>query len=118
MIKKELLDNIGGFDESLEVCEDYDLWLRILAKEEIGLINEKLITKYGGHDDQLSLKHWGMDRFRVRALEKHLDGEYDTAIRQELIKKYALLSKGAAKYDRVDDLEIYRVRIEQLRAGY
>jgi hypothetical protein len=58
------------FDENLEVCEDYDLWLRISARYPIGLVNEKLIVKYAGHDDQLSFKHWGMDRFRVLALER------------------------------------------------
>ena len=118
LIEKKLFDKVGAFDEALEVCEDYDLWLRILLENSIGYLPEKLITKHGGHDDQLSMKHWGMDRFRVRALEKHLDGEYDAVVRQELIKKYELLSRGAAKYARADDLEIYRVRIEQLQAGY
>ena len=118
VIKKELLDKIGGFDESLKVCEDYDLWLRILTDNEIGYIPEKLMTKYGGHDDQLSQKHWGMDRFRVIALEKHIDGEFDDIVRRELLKKYELLSRGAVKYNRLDDVEIYRVRMEQLRSGY
>ena len=68
----ELLDDVGLFDEALEVCEDYDLWLRILVKFEVGLIDEKLIKKYAGHVDQLSFKHWGMDRFRVISLEKLL----------------------------------------------
>jgi glycosyltransferase involved in cell wall biosynthesis len=69
-IHKELFDEIGMFDEDLEVCEDYDLWLRVAYENKIGLVEEKLITKYAGHDDQLSFKHWGMDRFRVQALEK------------------------------------------------
>jgi len=32
MIKKNLFDLVGLFDESLPVCEDYDLWLRISAR--------------------------------------------------------------------------------------
>jgi len=100
------------------VCEDYDLWLRILAENTIGYLPKKLITKYGGHADQLSSKHWGMDRFRVRALEKHMEGKYAFSVRQELIKKYLDLSKGAYKYNRMEDIEVYRARIEQLRAGY
>ncbi len=74
MIHKEILNQVQNdakvFDESLEVCEDYDLWLRIAYENEIGLVDEKLITKYAGHEDQLSFKYWGMDRFRVRSLEK------------------------------------------------
>ena len=38
-----------------------------------GLIHRyAFIKKYGGHEDQLSRKHWGMDRFRIRAPEKLL----------------------------------------------
>jgi len=118
LMQKKLFDRLGGFDESLEVCEDYDLWLRVLREEKIDLVPQKLINKYGGADDQLSMKHWGMDRFRVRVLEKHLDSSVDEVVRAELLKKYELLLSGAQKYDRQDDVALYRVRIEQLQAGY
>ena len=75
MIHKSIFEVVGVFDESLEVCEDYDLWLRICAKYPTLFIDEPLIVKYGGHEDQLSRKYWGMDRFRVQALEKMLDSE-------------------------------------------
>ncbi len=118
MMKKALFETMGGFDESLEVCEDYDLWLRILAGRKIGLLPEALITKYGGHPDQLSAKHWGMDRFRVRALEKHLGGPYDVSVREELLEKYEVLATGALKHGRGEDAARYRARMEQLIAGY
>ncbi len=118
IVKKSLLTSVGLFDESLEVCEDYDLWLRILSEHEIGLVDEKLITKYSGHDDQLSMQYWGLDRFRVRGLEKHLDGSHDVIVRKELIVKYELLLKEALKHERHDDHELYLLRIDQLRAGY
>ena len=75
MIHKSIFEVVGVFDESLEVCEDYDLWLRICSKYSTLFISEPLIVKYGGHEDQLSRKYWGMDRFRVQALEKMLDSE-------------------------------------------
>ncbi len=115
LIEKTFFDAIGGFDESLEVCEDYDLWLRILADTEIGFVDKKLMTKYGGHSDQLSSLHWGMDRFRVRALEKHLESRFNELVRSELIKKYELLTKGAAKHSRLHDLKRYCSRIKQLQ---
>ena len=34
------------------------------------LLRSSLLRKFGGHDDQLSRKFWGMDRFRVEALYK------------------------------------------------
>jgi len=75
MIHRSVFHDVGLFDETLEVCEDYDLWLRICAKYSVLFIDEPLMVKYGGHEDQLSRKHWGMDRFRVKALEKMLDSE-------------------------------------------
>ena len=30
--KKDIFDEIGMFDETLKVCEDYDLWLRFASK--------------------------------------------------------------------------------------
>ena len=41
-----------------------------LQLEKVLFLDEPLTIKYGGHDDQLSKKYWGMDRFRVKALEK------------------------------------------------
>src|SRR5215510_5701311 len=73
MMRRELFAQSGGFDESLPACEDYDLWLRIAAREPVYLIEEPLVVKRGGHADQLSHKFWGMDRFRVAALRKLLD---------------------------------------------
>jgi glycosyltransferase involved in cell wall biosynthesis len=113
LIHKDLLRVVGVFDESLEVCEDYDLWLRVAQKYKIGLVDKKLITKYGGDADQLSMKHWGMDRFRVQALEKLLlkEPQEKILICKELLVKYDLLLKGALKYDRIADSNIYKERI-------
>ena len=62
--------NIGYFDESLKICEDYDFWLRLLLEFQLGVIDEALVEKHGGHSDQLSNSTWGLDRFRVQSLEK------------------------------------------------
>lgn len=118
LMQKKLFDRLGGFDESLEVCEDYDFWLRILKEEPIALVDRKLVYKYGGADDQLSMKQWGMDRFRVKALEKHLETAFDGIVREELIRKYSLLADGARKYKKEDDVFLYEARIEQLKAGF
>ena len=70
MLKKQIFADIGGFDENLPACEDYDMWLRICAIEPVTFLDKKLLFKYGGHDDQLSQKFWGMDRFRIYSIEK------------------------------------------------
>ncbi|MCP4754336.1 MAG: glycosyltransferase [Proteobacteria bacterium] len=69
---KSLYEEHGGFDENMSVCEDYDLWLRISAGNEVGLLDEILLTKYGGHEDQLSRNYPAIDRFRIYSLFKVL----------------------------------------------
>ena len=70
VINRSVFDNLGSFDETLEACEDYDFWLRVTNKYEVKLIPEELTIKNGGRSDQLSHKIWGLDRFRIKALEK------------------------------------------------
>ena len=120
MMHKKLFETVGYFDENLSVCEDYDLWLRVALNSSIALLNEPLMIKYAGHEDQLSFKYWGMDRFRVLSLEKLLKSELDSETKQkveiELIQKYRLLHKGALKYDKIADIQFYKERLEYLKA--
>jgi glycosyltransferase involved in cell wall biosynthesis len=70
LMRRELFDAVGLFDEQLPICEDYDLWLRVASQFEVGFIPELLIVKRGGHPDQLSQREWGIDGYRVTALMK------------------------------------------------
>jgi glycosyltransferase involved in cell wall biosynthesis len=72
MFKRELLEMVGLFDESLYACEDYDLWLRVSLAFPIYLIDEALIIKRGGHSDQLS-RHSMLDKYRIEAIKKLLN---------------------------------------------
>lgn len=54
--RKTLLEQYGGFDESLPVCEDYDLWLRISLDHAFGLVEEPLALRRL-HNDRLSKAH-------------------------------------------------------------
>ena len=46
MIKKEVLDKIGLFDENLKFADDWDLWLRIAKKYRFDFVPEFLIKYY------------------------------------------------------------------------
>ena len=88
LVDRTVFGEFGLFDEMLPACEDYDFWLRFCAFEEVHFLNEPLLIKNGGHDQQLSKKYWGMDRFRILALEKLLqDPRLDDFKRQETIKE-------------------------------
>jgi GT2 family glycosyltransferase len=118
LMQKKLFERLGGFDESLEVYEDYDLWLRLLREEKIDLVPQKLTYKYIDAEDQLSMKHRESAPLRVKALEKHLDSEFDDIVRAELITEYTLLAEGAKKHQHEDDIFLYEARLEQLQAGF
>ncbi len=119
MIHKSIFKKYGTFDEQLPVCEDYDMWLRICAFEPVLFLNEKLIIKYGGHDDQLSHTFWGMDRFRIQALEKiiahpQLTEEKKRIATAMLRRKLEIYINGAEKRNKKDEAARYRKKLDQL----
>jgi glycosyltransferase involved in cell wall biosynthesis len=115
LVRRSLINKVGLFDESFPVCEDFDLWLRIAATEDIGFINKPLVIKHGGHDDQLSTQFHSMDLWRVRALAKHLKNptlsfNEKLALRTNLKKKCEILLKGFKKhqnFENADEIERY-----------
>ena len=98
MIHRSILNKIGYFDENLKACEDYDLWLRILQKYQLGYIEQKLTKKIAGHKGQLSFETPMMDTFRIYALLKHKEGKYKKIIKDEIIKKSTIMIQGARKH--------------------
>ncbi len=112
MLRRSLFDRVGGFEESLPACEDYDLWLRIARDTPVHLVPRSYVVKRGGHADQLSRRYWGMDRFRVQSLARllesgTLDPEQYAATRSVLIEKCAILAQGAARRGRHEDAQHY-----------
>lgn len=108
ILRRELLDEVGGFDEDMAACEDYDLWLRILARHEVGLLDEPLVVRRAGHPGQLSASVVALDRFRILALAKLLsDGSLDaakrTAAAEVMAGKSLIYGKGLARRGRRDD---------------
>ncbi|HEY1266707.1 MAG TPA: glycosyltransferase family 2 protein [Candidatus Binatia bacterium] len=104
LMTRELFDDVGGFDETFSVCEDYDLWLCIARDHHVELVPESLVIKRGGHADQLSRSTWGFDRFRVQALKKLLRsglcGEKRAWAIDALARKARILAVGARKRGR------------------
>jgi len=117
LMSRELITTVGGFDESLPACEDYDLWLRVCSICPVLYLDEALIIKHGGHDDQLSLRYWGMDRFRVQALARILDSgglsaaDHQAAL-QTLLEKVRIIRQGAVKRNNLALAGDYREKQE------
>ena len=120
MMRRELFHRVGGFDESLPVCEDYDLWLRIARDTAVPLIPEPLVTRRGGHADQLSRATWGLDRFRVRSManliEAGLDAEKAGWALEAMAKKVTILARGFRKRGNEAMARAYEERLRRARA--
>jgi glycosyltransferase involved in cell wall biosynthesis len=112
ILPRRLFEAHGGFDETLPAAEDYDLWLRLSWRYEVGLVDEPLVIKRGGHPDQLS-RQWGLDRFRIRALikllgEPDLPAPYARAARRRLAAKCAIYAQGCEKRGKTVEAAFYR----------
>ncbi len=112
LLKRDLFEVHGLFDETLPICEDYDLWLRLTAQHQVALLNEKLMTRHGGHADQLSLSEWGIDRYRVQSIIKilkteKLSPEDRSAAIVVLRKKCEILINGFHKRGKLQEVEKY-----------
>lgn len=119
LFRREVFDAVGMFDESMPACEDYDLGIRIAHVFPIHLIDSPLIVKRGGHPDQLSRQFWGMDRFRIRALEKALEldltREQESLVRREIVKKCAVLTQGFRKRKKIEEEQKYLSLLDKYR---
>jgi glycosyltransferase involved in cell wall biosynthesis len=120
MIHRSVFDDVGLFDETLPACEDYDLWLRVAYKYQIGLIEKELIVKHGGHSDQLSRSIPTLDKYRIHALRNILASGVLTSQQQkatikELIQKCRVYGNGCIKRGKNAEGQTYLALIDELR---
>jgi len=118
LFHRSILDDVGYFDKDQKVCEDYDLWLRITAKYPVLYIDESLIKKYGGHEDQLSKVKDGIESHRIKVLEKLIMQKFTSvqknAMLKMLIEKLTIFSIGAQKRGKIKAYNTSIKRINEL----
>lgn len=121
LFRREVFEKIGSFDEDLPVCEDYDFGIRLAHRYPVYFLTRSLIVKRGGHEDQLSQRYWGMDRFRIKALEKALSMDLSShqrgLVQTEIVKKSRVLMNGFAKRGKAADAEKYSKLIDVYTSG-
>jgi glycosyltransferase involved in cell wall biosynthesis len=98
IVRRRLLEQVGGFDNKQRMCEDYDLFLRFAGLTEIDGIRATLLHKRrhaeNYSDDTIALEDRG------RALEKMLivstDRNLRSLLRRERAKAAAELARTQA----------------------
>ena len=96
MVKKDIFDEVGVYDESLVACEDFDIFLRIAQKYEFGYLDKKLTKKIAGHTGQLSFETQFLDLYRVKSLLKFHENK---RVKRVIEQKVEVLKNGAKKHN-------------------
>jgi glycosyltransferase involved in cell wall biosynthesis len=95
IVRRRLLEQLGGFDLNLRMCEDYDLFLRLAAESEIDGIRETLthVRKHREHFRRDSI----VFEDRGRAIEKFIAASTDPSLHSMLCKERAKTAAGLAR---------------------
>ncbi len=113
MVRKELFEQVGFFNEEYRCCEDYDMWIRTSCRYPFLLIDHPLTVKEGGRDDQVSYQYrTGMDKLRITAIlelvqRQCLTSEQLQMAYEELRKKCLVYGKGCLKHGKNEEGEKY-----------
>jgi glycosyltransferase involved in cell wall biosynthesis len=69
LVKTRVLRSLGGFDETMRACEDWDMWRRVALDHKIAYIGEGLM-KVRVHTENMSSSRWLMRRHIFKHLLK------------------------------------------------
>ena len=128
LVRRQCLEEVGLFDESLMVCEDFHLWLRIAARWKIAILPEVLAVTHA-RPGSLSATISPEQRLRtgvatledVRARCKDLPAGDARALRRALAQRHYfygsfLLSSGAKRRARQSLLKALKLQPSHVRA--
>jgi len=108
LLRRSCLDSGAPFDENLPVCEEFDFWLRIGSRHLLGKLFEPLQISGPSRE----VREWGLERFRVYALEKayqggHLKATMRHCVAEELVRQCTLLVDGYRERDNQERANFY-----------
>ncbi len=96
MLRREVYEDIGGFDESLRTAEDIDFHLRVARRWPMGVVEAPLVRTLRGHDGLSADPHTYDDYLRVveRAVEDARGLIEDAELDRALATNYARNARG------------------------
>jgi glycosyltransferase involved in cell wall biosynthesis/SAM-dependent methyltransferase len=110
MYRRALLQSVGGFDERLRRCEDYDVYLRVSRQHPIAGYPD-LVAAYRLHGENMSADHRGMLRTVLDVHARHAPGDSD---RPEVRTAW---TEGRRRWRRYYAEEMARARYRQRQHG-
>ena len=92
MIRRDILEQSGKFDENMKICEDLDLWSRILQVTQGIVLQEVLVCIYLRQNEKLRYFENILARHslytRLFARDKSLDENFKKLLYSALIDQY------------------------------
>lgn len=121
VLRRACVDDVGAFDKSLAIAQDYDLWLRISYRWKVQLVDKCLFTKRSC-DGSLSsnLAKTAMERIALfQKMLRDLPGM--TPRSRQLVRRQLALNYWDVGYDQFDGLSLREARknfILSLQCGW
>lgn len=78
LMKKEVFDKIGRFDEDMIMSQDIDLFFRILESDINVLGHEDVVQFYRRHDRNMTLNEKKANLYHLKAFKKSLNRRRDS----------------------------------------
>lgn len=108
LVRRFCLGTDPAFDENLPVCEEYDFWLRLTSR----FPSARMDTAPQADGRAEALPEWGLERFRVYALEKayqsgHLTPILRHRVAEELVHQCELLVDGYRRRENHERANFY-----------
>ena len=119
IVSKKAIESVGGFDESLHLMEDADLFMRIAHDFNIEYIHETLsrYRKHGGSDTftktRLFLEEWLYIKKKFTTIYPDFIKTYKKQIQQRDAREYLIL--GLRKWKEKSKKEAIQYLIELVR---
>jgi glycosyltransferase involved in cell wall biosynthesis len=88
LYRRDVHEELGGFDESLFLAEDYDFWLRAMSRFRFVALHE-VLYRYRDHDGSLTARRGAEAHIAAwRAVERHLSS-LEAPLRAEIRLSWA-----------------------------
>ena len=87
MVRRSWYDRLGGFDETLGVCEDWDMWLRLCAAGGRVAVVQAALTKYRWHAVSMTMNHQRMAEGRLIVLRRALASDRGRHLPRSIVHK-------------------------------
>ena len=69
LIRKSVIEKLGGFDEQMKAAQDYEMWLRIAKEYRVDYVDEPLVNYYVHDGEQITKNHKGRADAFLRLLD-------------------------------------------------